>query len=75
MDGSRREESEVNPPTVYRPGAVGSATVNSPAVACARQPVHPEPTALRSFVLPFDILAEYFRADGRDVFAKGENSP
>lgn len=75
MDSSRGEESEVNPPTVYRPGAVGSATINNPTVDSVRQPVHPKPTFLGSFVLPFHILAEYFRTDGRNVFAKGEKSP
>lgn len=75
MDSSRGEKSEVNPPTVYRPEAVDSAPINNPTVDSVRQPVHPKPTFLGSFVLQFDILAEYFRADGRNVFAKGEKSP
>lgn len=75
MDSSRGEKSEVNPPTVYRPEAVGSATINNPTVDSVRQPVHPKPTFLGSFMLQFDFLAEYFRTDGRNVFAKGEKSP
>lgn len=34
MDSSRGEKREVNPPTVYRPEAVCTATIHSPVAAC-----------------------------------------
>lgn len=34
MDSSRGEKREVNPPTVYRPEAVYSATIHNPVVGC-----------------------------------------
>lgn len=73
MDSSRGERREVNPPTVYRPKAVYSATTRNPTVDSSQQRDHRKPTFLGLLTLRSDILADYFRADGRNVFAKGEN--
>lgn len=73
MDSSRGEKREVNPPTVYRPEAVYSATIHNPTVDSRQQRDHRKPTFLGLLTHRSNILAEYFRADGRNVFAKGEN--
>lgn len=63
-----RREERSKPTYCLQAWSCRRRCIHGPAVAPVRQPVHPKPTFLGSFMLHFHILAEYFRADGRNVF-------
>lgn len=63
MDSSRGEKREVNPPTVYRPEAVYSATIHNPAVGCiysSKSTEKPNPLGLLTYRSNIRL-----KADGR----------
>lgn len=61
MDSSRGEKREVNPPTVYRPGAVYFATIHNPVVGC----IYSSESVENHINIQLQHQAEYCETDGR----------